>query len=74
MELALEPVPIEPAGAVDLVAAARRGDRDAFARLVGPELSTALGASQVVTRSHADAADAVQDALVSRLAGTRGAA
>ena len=64
MELAFDPVLAEPSGPVALVAAARRGDRDAFGRLVEPELATALGACQVLTRSHADAADAVQDALL----------
>jgi RNA polymerase sigma factor (sigma-70 family) len=49
----------------DLVQAAVLGDRDAFARLVEPELAVALGASILLTRSHADAGDAVQDALLS---------
>ena len=65
MELALDPSSVEAPGVAMLVAAARRGDRDAFGRLVEPELAIALGACQVLTRSHADAADAVQDALVS---------
>jgi RNA polymerase sigma-70 factor (ECF subfamily) len=48
-----------------LVSAARRGDRDAFRALVEPSLRSALGAARIVTRSDADAADAVQDALLS---------
>ena len=53
-----EPTPTEP------VEAARAGDRSAFGRLVEPWLAPALGASIVITRSHADGADAVQDALL----------
>lgn len=48
-----------------LVDAARRGDREAFATLVEPEVPLALGAARVLTGSSADAADAVQDALLS---------
>ncbi|MHB8958377.1 MAG: RNA polymerase sigma factor [Candidatus Limnocylindrales bacterium] len=55
---AREPTPTE------LVEAARAGDRAAFGRLVEPWLAPALGASIVITRSHADGADAVQDALL----------
>ena len=47
-----------------LVAAALRGDRAAFGELVEPELSSGLGAAIVVTRSHADGADALQEALL----------
>lgn len=47
-----------------LVAAAVAGDREAFGRLVEPELAAALGACIALTRSHADASDAVQDALL----------
>jgi RNA polymerase sigma-70 factor (ECF subfamily) len=65
VEAAIDPAHAEPLGPAALIAAARRGDRDAFGRLVEPELATALGACQVLTRSHADAADAVQDALLS---------
>lgn len=65
MEAAFDPVLAEPLGTAALVAAARRGDRDAFGRLVEPELPIALGACAVLTRSQADAADAVQEALVS---------
>ena len=49
----------------ELVAAARRGDRDAFRRLVEPEMGRALGSATLLTRSSADGADAVQDALLS---------
>ena len=48
-----------------LVAAAKAGDRDAFRRLVEPDLPAALGTARIVTRSEADASDAVQDALLS---------
>jgi RNA polymerase sigma factor (sigma-70 family) len=49
----------------ELVAAARGGDRDAFAGLVEPELAKALGAARILLQSGSDAADAVQDALLS---------
>lgn len=55
-----------------LVTAARRGDRDAFRRLVEPELAAALGAARILAGSHADAADAVQDALLSAWRGLDG--
>jgi RNA polymerase sigma factor (sigma-70 family) len=55
-----------------LVAAARSGDRDAFRVLVEPHLAVALGASTVLTGSAADAADAVQDALLSAWQGLGG--
>ena len=48
-----------------LVAAAKAGDRDAFRRLVEPDLPAALGTARILTRSEADASDAVQDALLS---------
>jgi RNA polymerase sigma-70 factor (ECF subfamily) len=66
MEVALES-PARPFGTSlePLVAAARRGDRDAFRTLVEPHLAVALGASTVLTGSAADAADAVQEALLS---------
>jgi len=48
-----------------LVAAARRGDRDAFADLVSPHLETALRVARVVAGSPDDGTDAVQDALLS---------
>lgn len=47
-----------------LVEAARAGDRAAFGRLVEPWLAPALGGAIVITRSHGDGADAVQDALL----------
>lgn len=49
----------------ELVAAARRGDRDAFRVLVEPDLPAALGSATILTRSRTDGADAVQDALLS---------
>ena len=48
-----------------LVVAARRGDRDAFRALVEPDLAAALGTARIVTRSEADASDAVQEAMLS---------
>jgi RNA polymerase sigma factor (sigma-70 family) len=55
-----------------LVVAARAGDRDAFRALVEPHLAVALGASTVLTGSAADAADAVQEALLSAWQGLEG--
>ena len=55
-----------------LVAAARRGDRIAFERLVEPELPKAIGAARIVLGSNADAADAVQEALLSAWRGLDG--
>jgi len=66
-----DPAPVlEPSAR--LVAAARAGDRAAFGRLVEPCLSAALGASIVITGSHADGADAVQDALLAAWQGLDG--
>jgi RNA polymerase sigma-70 factor, ECF subfamily len=48
----------------DLIARAMRGERGAFERLVEPHLVVALGAARLITRDEADAADAVQDALL----------
>jgi RNA polymerase sigma-70 factor (ECF subfamily) len=48
-----------------LVAAAKAGDRDAFRRLVEPDLAAALGTARIVAGSENDARDAVQDALLS---------
>ena len=62
VEVVLDHPPLTNSG---LVAAAVRGDRDAFRRLVEPDLPAALGTARIVTRSEADAADAVQDALLS---------
>ena len=64
MEVALEPVVIERRVPADLVAQSIRGDREAFAALVEPSLAAAMGAALIVCRSHADASDAVQDALL----------
>jgi RNA polymerase sigma-70 factor (ECF subfamily) len=64
VEAILDPS-LEDNGRARLVAAAVRGDRAAFGQLVEPELSSALGAAIVLTRSHADGADALQDALLS---------
>lgn len=64
MEVVLEPVANEDPVTARLVRAAITGDREAFATLVQPHLATALGAAAVLTRSHADASDAVQDALL----------
>ena len=70
MEAVLEPpVPIRRTTLVD---AARAGDRDAFRALVEPELGAALGAARIVTGSSADAADAVQEALLSAWRGLDG--
>jgi RNA polymerase sigma-70 factor (ECF subfamily) len=49
---------------VELVERAVRGDRRAFERLVEPHLLVALGAARLITGDEADAADAVQDALL----------
>ena len=49
----------------ELVAAARGGDRAAFGELVEAELPRALGAARIIVGSSADAADAVQEALLS---------
>lgn len=64
MEAVLEPVTLEGQAPAQLVAAAVAGNREAFAALVDPHLAPALGASRAITGSHADAADAVQDALL----------
>jgi RNA polymerase sigma-70 factor (ECF subfamily) len=66
MEAVLEQSP--PTLAV-LVAAAKRGDRDAFRELIEPDLAAALGTARIVTRSEADASDAVQEALLSAWCG-----
>jgi RNA polymerase sigma factor (sigma-70 family) len=47
-----------------LVAASRDGDRDAFCRLVRPHLCAALATASVIAGSHADGADAMQNALL----------
>ena len=48
----------------ELVGRAALGDRRAFDRLVEPHLAVALGAARLITGEEADAADAVQDALL----------
>lgn len=48
----------------ELVGRAVRGDRGAFDRLVEPQLEVALGGARLITGHEADAADAVQDALL----------
>lgn len=58
--------------AAALVGAARRGDRIAFERLVEPEVPKALGAARILLGSSADAADAVQEALLSAWRGLSG--
>jgi RNA polymerase sigma-70 factor, ECF subfamily len=69
MEAALDTPASEPltrdARQAQLVELARRGDRRAFAELVEPELAGAIGVARILARSHADAADAVQEALLS---------
>jgi RNA polymerase sigma-70 factor (ECF subfamily) len=55
-----------------LVDAAAAGDREAFRALVEPSIPRALGAAAILTRSESDAADAVQDALLSAWLGLRG--
>ena len=48
----------------ELIERAVASDRRAFDRLVEPYLAVALGAARLITGSEADAADAVQDALL----------
>lgn len=62
MELSLT---MEAPASAELVAAARRGDREAFGYLVAPHLETALRVARVVAGSPDDGTDAVQDALLS---------
>ncbi len=69
MEAVLEAVAADarttdPRTPADLVRAAAAGDRAAFATLVEPSLAAALGGAIALSRSHADGADAVQDALL----------
>lgn len=54
-----------PLSSTFLVRSATNGDGDAFRRLVEPYLAVALRASTLVLGSEAEAADAVQDALLS---------
>lgn len=48
-----------------LVAAARAGDHEAFRALVEPHLPVAVASATILTGSASDAADVVQDALLS---------
>jgi len=64
MEAALKLMTGDEQNQTGLVEAARAGDRAAFGRLVEPVLAHALGGAIVMARSHADGADAVQDALL----------
>jgi RNA polymerase sigma-70 factor (ECF subfamily) len=61
-----------PTRRAELVAAARRGDRGAFEELVAPDLPRALGAARILAGSPTDAADAVQEALLSAWRGLGG--
>lgn len=72
MEATVTIDPVEAQTPSALVTASLAGDRAAFARLVEPSLAPALGTSIVITRSHADAADAVQDALLAAWQGLDG--
>lgn len=72
MEAALTVMTTDEPTPTELVDAARAGDRAAFGRLVDPWLAPALGGSIVITGSHADAADAVQDALLAAWQGLDG--
>lgn len=54
-----------------LVAAAKAGDQSAFGRLVDPLLPSSLGAARIIAGSD-DAADAVQDALITAWRGLDG--
>jgi RNA polymerase sigma-70 factor (ECF subfamily) len=56
----------------ELVAAARGGDRRAFEELVAPDVPRALGAARILVGSPSDAADAVQEALLSAWRGLDG--
>ena len=67
MEVALD----APSRLRTLVDAAVAGDREAFGALVEPSIPRALGAAAILTRSESDAADAVQEALLSAWLGLR---
>src|SRR5258705_10510397 len=69
MEAVLDQSPPTLAG---LAAAASGGDRDAFRERVEPALAAAYGTARIVTRSEADASDAVQEALLSAWRGLDG--
>ncbi len=53
------------AARLDLVRLARAGNQEAFRNLIEPELDKALRSAGLVLGSEADAADVVQDALIS---------
>jgi RNA polymerase sigma-70 factor, ECF subfamily len=59
-------------GDADLVAQARAGDGEAFARLVEPHLARALSGARLIVGESADAADVVQEALLSAWRGLGG--
>ncbi len=59
-------------GNADLVAQARAGDGEAFARLVEPHLARALTGARLIVGDSTDAADVVQDALLSAWRGLGG--
>jgi RNA polymerase sigma-70 factor (ECF subfamily) len=52
-------------GEIALVARARLGDRDAFARLIGPRADRALRTARAILGNETEAHDAAQEALVS---------
>lgn len=73
MEAALDHLPHPPERSMtSIVAAARRGEREAFRALVEPHLRVALGSATIITGSAADGADALQDALLSAWQGLDG--
>lgn len=61
----MEVVLAGPPQTATLVRLATGGDEGAFRRLIEPHLAVALRASTLILGSEADAADAVQDALLS---------
>ena len=66
MELSLT---MEAPALGELVAAARRGDQDAFTFLVSPHLETALRVARVVAGSPDDGTDALAKFRSNRVAG-----
>jgi RNA polymerase sigma factor (sigma-70 family) len=77
MEAAIIEAAVDRAGAGDhlsaeLIERVIGGDREAFGRLVEPYLAIALGAARLITGDEADAADAVQDALLKAWLGLPG--
>ena len=61
MDLTMEPTSAQRAG---FVHAAASGDEEAFRRLIEPLLPVALRSATVILGSEADAADSVQDAML----------